>query len=54
MTSGNSNDETIRVVCRECRFEKEVAPDDDALPAEYITKHGEETGHTVGIEYPEE
>lgn len=43
----------VRVECTECRYSIEVTDGDDALPADYVIEHGQETGHTLSVN-PEE
>lgn len=41
--------ETVRVVCQECAFSKEVTTEGDESAA-VIRKHGQETGHQLTTE----
>lgn len=40
---------TVRIVCTECRFSKEVEKDGNR-PAEVMIDHGRETGHKLRVE----
>jgi hypothetical protein len=45
--------EQIRIVCTECPFSK-LVPNEGQKPADVIIEHGQETGHTLVSEEPED
>lgn len=44
----------VIIDCRECGFRKEFGPDGDELPADTVISHGQETGHKLTVNKPEQ
>lgn len=39
----------MEVSCSECPFSRIVEPDEERLPADVLTAHGQETGHKLAV-----
>lgn len=49
-----SHHRRARVDCTECPFSAVVEDGDDRLPADVVREHGEESGHKLSVEFPDE
>ncbi|WP_226039261.1 hypothetical protein [Natrinema sp. DC36] len=47
------NVRSVRIVCDECNFSKEVTKNGEKS-AEVIREHGRETGHKLSVEDPDD